>query len=99
MSRKADLAIKQARRDVEALLAVPEFRRFIMRLIDETGVFARSFTGNSETFFREGQRAVGLSLIEQLEAASPGAFSKLQVEAHALRQAQGIGKDEGRDDE
>lgn len=50
---------------------------FLFRLINETGVFTPSFTGNSETFYREGRRAVGLYLYRLLMQADPQALQKL----------------------
>jgi hypothetical protein len=84
-SRRQGAAQRQADRDLEALLDNPAGRRVLMRLIDGTGVFLRSFTGNSETFYREGRRAVGLDLVEHIERVRPGSFANLQVEALALR--------------
>lgn len=86
MSRRQAAALKQADRDLEAVLDLPAGRRMLMRLIDQTGVFTRSFTGNSETFHREGRRSVGLDLVEHLERVQPGAFAALQREALTLRQ-------------
>lgn len=84
-SRRQTAAQRQADRDIEHVLHDPAGRRVLMRLIDSTGVFARSFTGNSETFFREGRRSVGLDLVEHIEHVRPGAFAALQQEALALR--------------
>lgn len=49
--------------DFKWLMGSKRGRRIVSRLLDETGVFRTSFTGNSETFFREGQRNVGLGLM------------------------------------
>lgn len=46
-------------------------------LFNETGVFRLSFTGGSETFFREGKRAVGLELWTLLLEARPNALAVL----------------------
>jgi len=42
-------------------------RAFIWWLLGLTGVFRISFTGNSETFFREGMRNIGVMLLDQLK--------------------------------
>lgn len=85
-SRRQVAALRQADNDMKAVLATPAGRRVLMRTIDNAGVFLRSFTGDSETFFREGRRSVGLDMIEAIENVQPGAFATLQQEALALRQ-------------
>jgi hypothetical protein len=84
-TRRVSAAQRQADRDLEAVLDLPAGRRVLMRLIDGTGVFVRSFTGNSETFYREGRRAIGLDLVEHIESVRPGSFATLQTEALTLR--------------
>ena len=42
-------------------------RRFMSELLSRTGPLTLSFTGNSQTFFNEGQRNVGLMYIADLE--------------------------------
>lgn len=85
LSRRQKTALQQADNDLLKVLSEPAGRRQLMRMIDQTGVFARSFTGDTETFYREGRRSVGLDLVEHIERVQPGAFAKLQAEALALR--------------
>ncbi len=85
-SRNQRAAQRQADRDLLAMLDNPAGRRVLMRVIDSAGVFVRSFTGNSETFYREGRRAIGLDLVEHIERVRPGSFAALQTEALALRE-------------
>ena len=49
--------------DIKWLMSNKAGRRIVLRLINEAGMSQLSFTGNSETFFREGRRSIGL-LIE-----------------------------------
>lgn len=59
------------RRDEEALmelLLTPSGRWFLMRLLDATKVNAPCFTGNSQTFYNEGRREVGLMLLNNIAA-------------------------------
>lgn len=86
LSRSQKLLLKQIDNDIRATLSNDASRRVLMRIIDSTGVFTRSFTGNSETFYREGRRAVGLDIVELIERVAPGSFAKMQTEALALRQ-------------
>jgi|TARA_R110000868_G_scaffold118335_1_gene313910 hypothetical protein len=52
--------------DFKWLMSSKRGRRIIWRWLERTGVYRSSFTGNSETFFREGQRNVGLMLMAQI---------------------------------
>jgi len=75
----------QARRrhDSRLTLAVRELlesengKLLFFALINETGVFGSSFTGNSATYYLEGKRAVGLYLYHLLMTANPNALQKL----------------------
>lgn len=51
--------------------------RVFSAVLDETGVFASSFTGSSATFFLEGKRYVGLYIYQLLMLADPYAMQKL----------------------
>jgi hypothetical protein len=70
--RARDASIEKANReDMAALMKRPEFRRLVRRYLDLTSVFRTTFTGTSETFFKEGQRSVGTTLFgEVMEAAA-----------------------------
>jgi len=67
--------------DLRKVLASPEGRRFVWRLMSEAGVFRSSFTGNSETFFREGKRNIGLIILGDVMVAQPDSFTVMQREA------------------
>lgn len=69
--------------DVRWLLADPRGRRFFWRYLEQCGVFRTSFTGSSETFFREGARNVGLAMMADLEEADPQAYVTMLTEAKA----------------
>lgn len=66
--RKADL------KDIRKLLELPEFRRYVRRYLDTTSVFKTTFTGSSETFFKEGQRTVGTTMFGELMEADGDKF-------------------------
>lgn len=55
-------------------------RRYVWRLLEQCGVFRSSFTGNSETFFREGQRNVGLKIISLIHEACPEKYALMLKE-------------------
>lgn len=56
-------------------------RRIAWWLLEETHVFRTSMTGNSQTFFLEGERNIGLKVLDRLMTISPSAFALMQAEA------------------
>lgn len=94
--RKAKLTREQERRAdrlrlaAQNLLNHPDGKLLLFRLIEMTGVFASSFTGNSTTFFNEGRRSVGLDLYRLLMTADPLALQKLvEFRREELKQEEG----------
>lgn len=74
---------KRRHREVEDfkwLMAHAQGRRFVWRLLELAGVFRTSFTGNSETFFREGMRNMGLVVLAEVHELVPEAFVKMLKE-------------------
>jgi hypothetical protein len=67
--------------DVKKVISSPEGRRFLWKLMGEAGVFRSSFTGNSETFFNEGKRSIGLLILSEVNNANLGAFTQMQNES------------------
>lgn len=59
------------------LLNSNDGKLFICAVLDQTGTFTSSFTGNSSTFFLEGKRFVGLYIYQLLMLADPLALQKL----------------------
>lgn len=66
--------------DLKWVLSDKRGRRMLASVLAVTGLYQGSFTGNSETFFREGRRAVGLQLLERIQAADPEAYPKMLKE-------------------
>lgn len=97
MARRADNAADQEtlkvrerlekRRDnrqraaLKMVMSSVEGREFIWMLLDRCGIFRSSFTGNSETFFREGERNIGLYLTAQLNRECVTEYASMQREA------------------
>lgn len=75
--------------DLKKILATPEGRRFVWGLLEQAGVFRSSFTGNSQTFFLEGRRDLGLQLLAKVFAAKPEAFAQMQREVASERKSMG----------
>lgn len=67
--------------DVRTLVATAEGRRLFTRIFDLTGINRSSFTGNSETFFLEGKRSIGLEFMVDLMEAKPDAYLQMIEEA------------------
>lgn len=63
--------------DLKWLMAHKQGRRIMWRLLEFAGVYRTSFTGNSETFFREGQRNVGLKFLAEVQENSPDEYLKM----------------------
>ena len=55
--------------DWRLLLSKQWGRRLVWRILDQTGLYRTSFTGNSTTFFNEGQRNIGLWLVDEVSMA------------------------------
>ena len=58
------------KRDQDALLTIlnsESGRWFLMRLLDKTKVNADNFTGNSQPFYNEGMRKVGLLILNDIQ--------------------------------
>ena len=84
---KEDTAKRERRRlreinDLRAILKIPEGRRYIWRLWGLTGVFRASYTSRDAnmTSFREGQRDIGLALLQDINEASPTALGQMRSE-------------------
>ena len=74
MSERERLEFTAAMRD---LLDSEPGRRFVWWLLEQTHVFQGSFTGNSHTFFLEGERNVGLKILALCMEADPAFMAKL----------------------
>ena len=84
--------------DIRDLLERPAGRRFLYRLIFEIcGVESISFTGNSETFFREGQRNVGVTVKSELIDQHPEAYMRMMIEMMTTRQEEILKRKAARD--
>jgi hypothetical protein len=62
------------------LMSSKRGRRIVWSILEEAGVYRTSFTGNSETFFREGKRAIGLWALD-IATANPEVFVAMLAEA------------------
>ena len=80
-SRRERDRAKRDTADLRWIMSDPRGRRFIWRMLGITGIFRSSFTGNSETFFREGERNVGLKLLTEVTRDANDLYLTAQQEA------------------
>jgi len=72
---KLQFGREQELNDVAWVLSAPEGRRFFERYLGLCGVFRSSFgNGNDTTNFNEGERNIGLKLLNDLNEANPQAY-------------------------
>lgn len=76
-AKREKLRIEQASADLKFLLATEQFRRWAWDHLEFCKVFHQIFTGNSETFFNDGKRVVGLKLLKEITEAAPGAYLQM----------------------
>lgn len=55
-------------------------RMWIWNMLSSCHVFNSSMTGDNKTFFHEGERNVGLSILRDVMEADPSAFAKMTEE-------------------
>lgn len=79
-ARQAAIKRQLFENDLKWLMADKRGRRLMYDLLARAGVYQGSFTGNSETFFREGRRDVGLQYLREIEALCFEGFVKMLQE-------------------
>lgn len=77
--------IRQEKADVQFVMSDPRGRRFVNNLMEFSGPMRLSYTGNSQTFFNEGVRNVGLWLYGQIEHACPEMWDEMRREDRARK--------------
>lgn len=72
--------------DLLAVMRTPHGRRFVLRVVEEiAGVMSDTFTGSSETFWREGKRSVGITVMQEAQRVAPQEFLGALNESYAAR--------------
>lgn len=64
--RKSERDREREIADLKAVMATPEGRRLMWRVLGRCGIYSQSFTGNSSTFFNCGRQDIGLWLTAEL---------------------------------
>lgn len=81
--RESALMKEQERSDLVAVMSTESGRRFMWGFLAATGMYNSSFTGNSTTFFNEGQRNIGLKYTVLMLQHCPELYLEMQKEAIA----------------
>lgn len=74
---EAKLEAKIEEEDLKWVMSNKRGRRFVWRLLDRAGIYRSSFTGNSTTFFNEGQRNIGLMLVAEIHRSCPDQYTQM----------------------
>jgi len=82
-AKRIKIAEQATDNEFRAMMDVPQFRAFMWGLLTRTHVFAISadVTNANNTFFREGERNVGLSLIADVMRLCPEKYQTMAAEA------------------
>lgn len=71
--------------DLRFVMGVPQGRRVLFRILDRCGVYRSSFTGNSQTYFNEGERNIGLYVLSEMTEAKEERIFQMMRENKAHR--------------
>lgn len=71
---------EQYRDDMQWFANDARGRRLMWEWLAWSGLFRTSFTGNSETFFKEGTRNMGLKLQADMLNAAPESFAQMLLD-------------------
>lgn len=72
--QEARLNAEQFEKDFNWLMDNPAGRRLMSGWLKDTGIYEKSYTGNSETFYNEGRRGFGLELLGKVNTLCPTNF-------------------------
>lgn len=93
----AKLVAKREQDDLVHVLSDHAGRRFVWRLLTESGVFRTSYVAGSFdlTAINEGRRMIGLKLMADIHQLDPAYYLKMAQEAAAAeRQAENTNKED-----
>lgn len=64
-------------RDYGSVFGTAEGKKVLWDILNNAGIFAGMFTGNSQTFYNLGRRDIGLRVLEHVMAADPTIFTSI----------------------
>lgn len=78
---KQEFELRKEKDDIQWLMSHTAGRRVMWRLLETTGVYRLSFTGDyATTSFKEGARNIGLGLLAKLHMYCPNLYNKMVEE-------------------
>lgn len=90
---QAQLAAQTEIDDLHWLMGDVRGRRFMWRLLKRSGIYRTSYTGEALSMaFKEGERNVGLGLVDEILKHCPKRLSEMQTEAQKHERRKGEGK-------
>lgn len=72
--------LAQREDDMRWMLEHEQGRRILFGLIESTGTFSQSFTGNSGSFFNDGRKSVGQDFFHEVMRLDPKRFTQMWTE-------------------
>ncbi len=80
--RKERDRAKQIAKDCRDVMELVCGRRLVYRLLDRAGIWRVSYAGDTnQTMFNEGQRNMGLALLDDLNRSCPDLYLTMMAEA------------------
>lgn len=79
--RRRRFAAEREDSDLVWLMNQREGRRFVWRLLKACHLYESSFTGDNATFFREGERNVGLQILADIVRLCPELHARMFSES------------------
>lgn len=77
----AQLILEREIEELKIVLSQYAGRAFVWQILEECGVYKSSMTNDSWTFYKEGQRSVGLWLLQRLFEADSQVYTVMRNEA------------------
>ena len=71
---------KDLERALLFILQTEQGRLYLAELLDFCGLYKGSFTGNSETYYKEGMRNVGLKIMADMAKVDPNSYINMILE-------------------
>ena len=83
LAKQREQYAKQATEDMQNLMKLPAFRRYVSRWIQACGIAASGNCASEELHYRAGARDVGLGMEKELKAVCFDAWLQMQSETKA----------------
>lgn len=77
---RAQAVEEQRINGLRLVMESPDSRAWLWGLLAETRLFSECFTGNSETFFNEGKRGIGLRVFNNVMEHFPDLYMQMAKE-------------------